>query len=162
MKYLTRAEGPYPDIGGLPKNPVDAKRLMNVYGGKGGETDAILTYTYQSYVVWQSFPELASLVKQVAIVEMKHHELLGKAIFKLGGLPVIAGRNAYFSGTWPDYRTKPEDFLAANVKAEESAIAYYEAVKNAVKTDELKQLLSRIIEDEVLHVKLFSEALASL
>lgn len=51
MKYQVALSAPYPNVENVRKNPMDAKKLMNSYGGRNSETGAILTYAYQSYVV---------------------------------------------------------------------------------------------------------------
>ena len=163
MKYQVALSAPYPNVENVRKNPMDAKKLMNSsYGGRNSETGAILTYAYQSYVVKKENPELASMLEQVAVVEMKHHELLGTAIYSLGGLPVVAGRNAYFSAAGLDYSVRAEEFLVRNVREEEAAIREYEALEKTLATPEIRELVKRIVDDETLHVKLFSETLAKM
>lgn len=162
MKYTVALNAPYPSVENVRKNPTDAKKLMNLYGGKISETGAVLTYAYQSYIVKKENPELASMLKQVALVEMKHHELLGTAIYNLGGLPVIAGRNAYYFAAWQNYSVRPEEFLAQNVREEEATIREYERVGKLLTAPEVRELLERIAEDEKLHVKLFSESVAKM
>lgn len=162
MKYQVALSAPYPNVENVRKNPMDAKKLMNSYGGRNSETGAILTYAYQSYVVKKEHPELASMLEQVAVVEMKHHELLGTAIYSLGGLPVVAGRNAYFSAAGLDYSVRAKEFLVRNVREEEAAIREYEALEKTLATPEIRELVKRIVEDELLHVKLFSETLAKM
>ena len=58
MKYQVALSAPYPNVENVRKNPMDAKKLMNSYGGRNSETGAILTYAYQSYVVKKEHPEL--------------------------------------------------------------------------------------------------------
>ena len=54
-----RKDLPYPEPVIPYPNPVEAKKLMNDYGGRDSETTAILQYVYQSYVLSREFPEFS-------------------------------------------------------------------------------------------------------
>ena len=88
LKYAS--ELPYPTIE-VEKNVAESKLLMPSYSGSAGELTAILTYAFQSYIT-PRYPEIAKAMEGVAMVEMHHHELLGKTIYALGGYPVMGGR----------------------------------------------------------------------
>lgn len=87
LKYAS--ELPYPTIE-VEKNVAESKLLMPSYSGSAGELTAILTYAFQSYIT-PRYPEIAKAMEGVAVVEMHHHELLGKTIYALGGYPVMGG-----------------------------------------------------------------------
>lgn len=88
LKYAS--ELPYPTIE-VEKNVAESKLLMPSYSGSAGELTAILTYAFQSYIT-PRYPEIAKAMEGVAVVEMHHHELLGKTIYALGGYPVMGAR----------------------------------------------------------------------
>ena len=92
---------------------------------------------------------------------MRHHELLGKAIVKLGGYPVMGGRT-YWSGSFVNYTLDPKKFLRENITAEETAILNYERTVLSLRTESVKALIERIVLDEELHIKIFKDLLASL
>ena len=49
-----------------------------------------------------------------------------------------------------------------NIREEEAAIREYEALEKTLATPEIRELVKRIVDDETLHVKLFSETLAKM
>lgn len=75
-----RKDLPYPEPVIPYPNPVEAKKLMNDYGGRDSETTAILQYVYQSYVLSRDFPEFSKKLQEIAACEMKHQKILGTAI----------------------------------------------------------------------------------
>lgn len=154
---LYASELPYPELT-LDKNLGDSKILMPSYAGTYSEMTAVMTYTYQHFV---STDQIASLLEGISVVEMKHFELLGKAITRLGGYPVIGGRT-YWSGQNVNYTLDPKRFLKQNIIAEETAILNYERAILNLSQDSLKQMLERIILDEEIHIKLFKDCLASI
>lgn len=153
------SELPYPEI--TPSSNLhDAKLLMPDYSGQNGELTAILTYGYQSYISWQN-AELSKALEEIGIVEMHHHEMLGKAIYKLGGYPVMGGRN-YWNGSYVNYTIEPKRFLENNIVAEETAILNYERTILNINEEQVKLLIERIILDEEMHIKIFKSLLQQL
>lgn len=147
---------PYPDI--MPnKNLHDAKLLMPNYSGKEGELTAILLYAYQSYISYND-PKLSKILQEIAVVEMEHHELLGEAICKLGGYPIMAGKD-YWNGSYVNYTTDIVKFLEFNIYSEEVAIRNYEKTILQLEEKQIKNLLERIILDEEIHIKEFKKLL---
>ena len=57
---------------------------------------------------------------------------------------------------------RAEEFLVRNIREEEAAIREYEALEKTLATPEIRELVKRIVDDETLHVKLFSETLAKM
>lgn len=95
-----RKDLPYPEPVIPYPNPVEAKKLMNDYGGRDSETTAILQYVYQSYVLSREFPEFSKKLAEIAACEMKHQKILGTAIAAYGSFPVIGGRTAFWNGSY--------------------------------------------------------------
>ncbi len=150
------SELPYPEI--TPREDIaDAKLLMPSYGGATSELTAILTYAFQSYICYD-IEELKYPLEQIAIVEMRHHELLGTTITKLGGYPIM-GNRTYWNGSFVDYTLEPKKFLEQNIISEETAILNYERTILNLNDDQVKLLLERIILDEEIHIKVFKELL---
>jgi Mn-containing catalase len=153
---------PYPEPVIPYKNPLEAKRLMNDYGGRDSETTAILQYSYQTYIIKQAFPAYAKKLEEIAIVEMRHHELLGTTIAELGGYPVIGGKNSFWNGSYVNYVNDLKKLLEANIQGEELAIINYEKTILSIQNDSIKQLIERIILDEKQHIVIFKAMLSSL
>lgn len=159
-ELATAADLPYPEPLIPYPNPLEAKKLMNDYGGRDSETTAVLQYMYQSYILNKEFPDYSKAIEKIAIVEMHHHELLGTSIAELGGFPVIGGRNTFWNGSFVNYVTDLVKLLEADIQGEEIAIANYEKTILSLQSESLKQMIERIILDEEQHIIVFKAMLA--
>lgn len=149
---------PYPTIE-VSGNLAQSKLLMPSYSGTCGELTAVLTYCFQNYVTKR--PDIANAMMGVAKCEMHHHKLLGDAIFKLGGYPVMGART-YWNGSYVNYTLDSRKYLQQNIVAEESAILNYERTILNLSDECVKMLLERIILDEEVHIQIFKELLKDL
>ena len=149
---------PYPEIA-VEENLQEAKILMPNYSGMAGELTAILTYAFQSYIT--TLPELKTALEGIAETEMRHHELLGTTIAKLGGYPIMGART-YWNGSFVNYTLAPKKFLEQNIRAEENAIRNYEQTILNLSSPQIKTLIERIILDEQMHIEDFKELLKTL
>lgn len=154
-----RAEGDYPEVDEAFE-PLEAKKLQNVYSGRESELTAILQYAFQSYI--SDDEEAKALFEGIGITEMTHHEMLGTAIHNLGGYPVMGGRNYPWNGSFVNYANDLKRMVEIDIKGEEQAIIDYEKTILVLKNEQAKALVARIIEDEELHVKLLTEFLERL
>ena len=157
LKYAS--DIPYPEIA-VEENLQEAKILMPNYSGVSGELTAILTYAFQSYVTLD-LPEVRTALEGIAETEMRHHELLGTTIKKLGGFPIMGARQ-YWNGSFVNYTLNPKKYLEQNVLAEENAIRNYERTILNLTSPSVKMLLERIILDEQVHIEDFKELLQTL
>ncbi len=156
QKYAS--ELPYPSID-VDKNVAESKMLMPSYAGSASELTAILTYAFQSYIT-PRYPEIAKAMEGVAMVEMHHHELLGKAIYALGGYPVMGART-WWNGSFANYTLDPKKYLLENIRSEKNAIVNYERTILNLTDESVKTLLGRIIIDEEIHIKVFKDLLSN-
>ena len=111
--------------------------------GRGRELTAILQYMAQHYeMADQDFGKLASKIKEIAIAEMKHAEMLAERILFLGGVPI----------SQPDGKAKRgEDIpslLATDMKLEDDAVKMYNA--SAALCAAEKDMVSKEIFDKLL------------
>lgn len=150
------SELPYPEVR-VEENLAEAKLLMPSYAGVGSELTAIMTYSFQSFISPES-GVLSRALGGVARTEMKHFELLGRTIFKLGGYPIMGART-YHSGSMVNYTLDPHKYLAQNIASEEAAIVGYERTILNLRDESVKLLIERIILDEELHINIFKELL---
>lgn len=156
------ADLPYPQPLILYPNPLEAKKLMNDYGGRDSETTAIMQYMYQHYMLKKDYPAYADKLEEIAIAEMHHHDLLGTSIAQLGGFPVIGGRNTFWNGSFVNYVTDIKKMLEADIQGEELAIANYKKTILTLQSEELKAMIERIILDEKQHIVVLKAMLMSL
>lgn len=148
-----------PEVGIIEPNPRDAYILQGDYSGTNSETTAILTYTYQSYIVRPFDEDIAEVLENIAIVEMTHHKVLGDLIVSLGGDPIYAYQGRFWTGKNVCYNKNLKEMLVQNIASEEDAICGYLASIDKICSKTAIGLLEAIIEDEKLHIKAFKEIL---
>lgn len=144
---------PYPTVTSA-HDERDLNRLYDLYAGRFSEMTSTCTYVYQNIISGESC--LARLLGGIAMVEMHHLNLLGNAIFALGGDPVFAGRYNFFSGRYADYEKDVKVFLQNDIIAEQNAAESYRSAAELSDNPELKDLLIRIAMDEDLHIELLT------
>ncbi|MEW6662114.1 MAG: SafA/ExsA family spore coat assembly protein [Bacillota bacterium] len=159
---LPEVDEPYPEIRVEKPNPYYAQLLMEDYAGSVSEFTAINQYLYH-YFDMNTRPqwhEVAELEEAISIVEMRHMEILAKLIFLLGGHPVYHdSHGVYWCGYYVAYLTSdPCAQLRADIQAEYKAIAQYQKRIYEINDCFVQANLARIIKDEELHARLFTEA----
>lgn len=152
---------PYPELQG-PFYPADVKCIVDDYCGRNGEMSAVMHYLYQHYITADNNERLSKALKGLALSEMHHHSLLGKAIAKMGGDPIIGGSCCYWSGAYVNYVKNPIAFLQHDIMTEKQAIANHSKAATCVKNPTLSELMLRIVKDEELHITILKELLDEL
>lgn len=153
----------YPQPRVSAANSYYATLLLEDYTGVVSEMTAINQYLYHHFIFRGCDPELAELEECIAIIEMKHMELLSETIILLGAAPEFRtlGMNpAYWNASVVYYGRDVCDQLAADITAEVQAIQNYRKHQRLIDDPCIKQLLARIIMDEEYHEKLFRRAAA--
>ena len=132
----------------------DAKKVIDLLNdARSQELGAILQYMAHHYELEDSdFGKLAKILKDTAIVEMKHAEKLAERILFLGGTPTSQLQPQPKKG-----QTIPQ-MLATDEALEAGAVALYNA--SAVKCAELgdqisKDLFEELLADEEGHLDTF-------
>lgn len=106
---------------------------------------------------------LKEILRQIAIVEMKHYEVLSEAVVKLGETPTLTdGRGNVWTGRNVSSITNPKRILETNAKGEREAIATYNRAARETENESLSLLYKRIAEDEKLHLEIFEKLLEVL
>jgi len=132
----------------------DAKKVIDLLNeGRARELGAILQYMAQHYELEDAdFGKLAKVLKDTAIVEMKHAEKLAERILFLGGTPTSQLQPQAKKG-----QTIPQ-MLATDEALEAEAVQLYNA--SAVRCAELgdqisKELFEELLADEEGHLNTF-------
>lgn len=148
----------YPEIIDIKKDYRLGKNLYDSFAGKGGELTAITQYIYQHMTINED-KELSNIFKIIAIQEMHHLNILGDLLINLGFTPYFMGR---YNNKWCSdnvtYRFNGlEEMLKINIESEERAIKEYKRLISMTDDDRVKMILSRIIIDEEMHKRIFTE-----
>lgn len=153
---------PFPDLSTLTVDSKNAQIIMPAYADCKSEMTAVLQYIFQSLHFGVSGNErYATVIEEIAIAEMKHLDLLGEALLRMGVNPIFVrrppDRRDFYSTCNVDYVTQPAAMLAADITAETEAIQSYERMLCQITEPTLSALVSRILLDERLHLNAFKE-----
>lgn len=148
---------PYPKVRVSKKDINLAKNLLYSYAGFISEDTAVHNYFFQSMMIDDE--EIKKILKEIAIVEMHHLEILGNLIYELGLTPKFISDNIWFTGEYIDYEKDFKKVLNSNIKSEELAIANYELIINETDDIYVEHILKRIILDEKIHIEIFKKLL---
>lgn len=160
---IFESNDPYPEITAELRNQKDIRTLKTLTFGRDGELTAILTYIFQHTILPNDLETLKEILRQIAIVEMKHYEVLSEAVVKLGGTPTLTdGRGNVWTGRNVSSITNPKRILETNAKGEREAIAAYNRAARETENESLSLLYKRIAEDEKLHLEIFEKLLEVL
>lgn len=155
MKYSSDLV--YPKIEVEKENKEYAKLLLNVYSGRNSETTAIFEYIYQSIILDNKYGEI---LKNIAIVEMKHLNILGQTIKLLGLDPMYIYPNnidngfKYWNSSYVDYNNNLIHIISSNINDEKMAINNYNEIINKIDDKYVIEILKRLILDEEIHLKI--------
>lgn len=159
-KMELKAEKVYPSLDGITEDYKTLRVISPAYAGGKGELTAVLQYVYQSVLLERlQKTEMSKKILGIAINEMRHLELLGSAITRLGAPPAFTACLPYpvgfYSASSVNYVKTPCGMLEADIKAETDAIAEYRRILTCISNAALAALIERIIEDEELHLSAF-------
>ena len=162
-----KADLPYPSLEGIQEDYRTLRIVSPAYAGREGELTATLQYVYQSvYLGARGKEELSRLLIEIAVTEMHHIQILGSLITRLGAPPVFTACPPYpvgfYSASCVNYAKSPEAMLTADIRGERNAIAEYESMLRSLQNAQVREIISRIVEDEKIHVSELERALKEL
>ena len=117
------ADVPYPSLDGIGEDACSLRIISPAYAGRAGELTAILQYVYQ-HILFERMgdEEAAETLLAVSVAEMRHFEILGTLICKLGAPPVFTNCPpypvGYYSASAVDYSSTPQKMLLADIAAD--------------------------------------------
>ena len=158
---------PYPNLNDVCENENLAKIVRPFFAGLHGEITAIMQYVYHAfYFEKEKDLETANLLKSISIAEMRHLELLGRLLLKLGVDPWF-GVSDGFSKTFYNtskisYSKLKEKMLLDDISGEMMAIKEYDRAIDMIKDEKVSAVLVRIKLDEELHVSALKSRLQEL
>ena len=147
----------YPATDQLRCDPRMARLLFRAYYD---ELSTVSTYIYNSIQLAESCPQTASLYESIAMTEMRHFRLLGNAIRRMGGNPIIRTdlRIASFELCLDAPRQRVDHTARGTVRiavaAEQTAAWEYRALAGKTRDEALKALLCRLAADEEEHARM--------
>ena len=136
-----------------------AKQMVDNIGGRNSEMTAISSYFFNS--LCGGADDIKNVFNQVGKVEMHHLHIFGELARNLGEKPLLwsncGHRRVWWSPSYTDYPMGICDLLEAAIQGETAAIEKYQSQTRCIGDHVVKENLRRIIADEELHVKIFTE-----
>lgn len=150
----------YPSLEGVEEDAATLKIISSAYAGEEGELKAVLQYIYQ-HILFDNMgcKSYAAILRKIAIAEMKHLEILGELILKLGALPVYSYLPPYpinyYSARSVSYAKTPQKMILDDIAAEQCAIDAYTKMLCRLKNEQVAAVIQRIRMDETEHLATF-------
>ncbi|MDR1409422.1 MAG: rubrerythrin family protein [Oscillospiraceae bacterium] len=156
---------PYPELN-LSRNAAWAGAMLDNFAGGISEMSAVVAYIYRNLTQGGEENELGNAMLNIGKCEMEHLERFGDAARQLGAdprcwAPQCAGF-AYWSPCPLNYAKNPADAVVASIREERKTIEKYTGQLHAIPDKGLQMLLSRIILDEELHVRVLEDLLTRI
>lgn len=153
---------PYPSTDTLTKDIRSGNIISFAYATLKGELTAILQYVYHHFFFAQFDDKDAETLMAIAVAEMKHLDILGKAMLKLGVNPRYVqcpNTNNFFNTSTVSQATSAQKMLMDDIQGEMSAIADYHKMLFVLKNEQVEAIIQRIILDEQLHLETLKQML---
>lgn len=158
MKGLS-SDLPYPDLTGIESDYDSACIISPAYAGLHGEITAILQYRYHGFMFKKAgLYEFEEIMSEISVTEMRHFEILGELLTKLGVSPVY-GRYPPFMGMWYNtgevsYSESPQKMLLDDIASEMLAVKDYDEMLSNLENEKVGAVIQRIKIDEEEHIKI--------
>ena len=143
--------------------------IIEAYSGNRGEFTATSQYSYQSFLLKPTKELYHKAIEIVSINEMRHLELLSQILIYSNIDPKFcryidnnANLPVCWSGSNVNYEKDIKTFLENNIRAEERAIEHYKMIISRTSSENLKNIIERIIKDEQAHIRIFKTLIENL
>lgn len=149
----------YPPITCCECNHSYGLAMLDNCGGVVSEMTTIGTYIH-SNLFCHKYEEIAIAFHKIAVVEMHHLNLFSQLALGHGAEPRLwskkGGRMVYWTPAHIQYTMTTQEMLRVAINGENAAIAKYRLQREWIKDKCIRDILGHIIEDEKLHVHVFT------
>ena len=114
------------------------------------EHSAIIQYLFHAYTIGEA--ETENEIEEIAREEMRHLRMFAHKVVELGGDPAISDRASIFL-----HAPTLEELMQFDIDAELMAVKEYSKQLNDITDESSKRILSRVIDDEAAHSKIFTK-----
>ncbi|MDE7454810.1 MAG: manganese catalase family protein [Clostridia bacterium] len=153
---------PYPSIDILTKDVRSGQIISFAYATLRGEISATLQYVYHHFFMEQTNKDNAETLMRIAVAEMKHIDILGTAMLKLGVDPKYVqcpNTQNYYNTSVVSQSKTPQKMILDDIQGEMNAITDYQKMLFVLKNEQVAAIIERIIMDEQLHVETLKKML---
>lgn len=164
-KPLTLPE-PFPSVKDISNDAYSLRIISPAYASSTGELNAILQYIYHSFFFEKcGYKDVAEKLVSIAVAEMLHLELLGKTILALGAPPVYCrypnSGFDFYNTKYVAYSRSLKFMLEDDILGEKHAISEYDSMLKKLHNRQIKEIVSRIKADEILHLQTLQNILSN-
>lgn len=165
MKKTIKLDLPYPSIEHLEEDYKSARIISSAYAGMHSELGAVLQYVYHAFYFEKAGDEqTADILDGIAIAEMRHLEILGATLLKLGADPVFTAcppfKNNFYNTSKIAYSKTRQKMLLDDLSGEIYASENYGKMLEELTNEQVAAIIARIKLDEELHIKVLKERLS--
>lgn len=158
---------PYPTTDGICRDALSLQIISPAYATSVGELNAVLQYVYHSlFFDLKGCKEYVHTLMSIAVAEMMHLKLLGKTILALGAAPTYTqyppSSFNFYSSKYVAYSCSLRNMLEDDIIGERKAISDYKKMLRCLKNEKVKEIVSRILQDEYLHLDALEKMLCEL
>lgn len=141
-----------------------ARIISPAYASPDSEMNAINQYFYHHLQFNKlGYPEYADMLENIAVQEMRHLDILGTLLLKLGTDPIFSAfppiRNYFYSTGYVSYSKTPIKMLKDNIGLEKAAISMYAKMLERLDNEAIKNIIAHIKAQEEVHLAEFEKAL---
>lgn len=157
---------PYPSSKELADDAYSLRIISPAYASSTGELNASLQYVYHSFFFEKcGYKDVAEKLVSIAVAEMQHLKILGQAILALGAPPMYCRNPStgfdFYSAKYVAYSRSLKFMLEDDILGEKQAIFDYNKILKKLKNAQVKKIVSRIRDDEILHLETLQNILGS-
>lgn len=142
---------PYPKVSSADLNKYDTQMLYSLFTNK---LNSVSDYLLSSILLGITNPQLADIFECIAISEMKHFKLMGHVLALSGALDksgVVSLKPTNRKRRDGTHESTANRLIDGAINAEAISISNMKLVNSQIYNDDVKVLLSRIIEDDEHH-----------
>lgn len=151
----------YPSIHIEEENNELGTMLLECYAAELSELSSVTRYSYLNIVLDNEYEEIKEIYRGLSIVELHHMNMIGELIKQLGVMPRYYHKNknniTMWNGNYVPGKYDMESTLLDSIQHEKDMINKYNSIIERVDHIVIKEVLSRIIMDEVIHISLLEE-----
>lgn len=158
---------PFPSTKDISADAYSLRIISPAYASSTGELNAILQYVYHSFYFERcGLKDVAEKLVSIAVAEMLHLEILGKTILALGAPPVYCrypnSGFDFYNTKYVAYSRSLKFMLEDDILGEKHAISEYDCMLKKLHNSQVKEIVSRIRADEILHLQTLQDILNNL
>lgn len=158
QKEIFSASKPYPPVKVSEQNQRYGQMMLDNMSGQNSEMSTIGLYIYNNLLIIDN-DRLSHIFKEISIVEMHHLHTFGSIARLMGENPRLwthrGNQMVYWSPSYKSYPMQLGDLLLNSLEGEKRAVQKYRNQCTQIKDMCIVQCLERIIEDELIHIKIF-------